>query len=74
MAKLIGASIMHEYVPYSIRGCCRKEKKPDPTGIQESRHGRQRVMIDSNSQEDITRAVVMRESQIAISTMPRETC
>ena len=42
MAKLIGASIMHEYVPYSIEGCCRKEEKPDPTGIQKSRHGRQR--------------------------------
>ena len=73
MAKLIGASIMHEYVPYSIEGCSRKEEQRDPTGIQKSRHGRQRVTIDLTSQEDITRALVMRESGIAISAIPRET-
>ena len=73
LAKLIGASIMHEYVPYSIEGCCRKEEQPDPTGIEKSRHGRQRVTSDSTYQEDITRAMVMRESGIAISAVPRET-
>lgn len=74
MAKLIGASIMHEYVPYSIEGCCRKEEKPDPTGIQEGRHGRWRVMIDSNSQENVTSAMVMRGNRIASSAMPKGTC
>ena len=68
MAKLIGASIMHEYVPYSIESCSRKEEQPDPTGIQKSRHGRQRVTIDSNSQSDLARAMVTRKIGIAFST------
>ena len=74
MGQLIGGSIIHEHIPYSITGCCRKQEKPDPAGVKESRHGRRRVMIDSNSQEDIKRAMVMRDSRIAISTMAIETC
>ena len=40
IGQVIGGPIVHENVPYSITAYCRKQDKPDPTSIQESRHGR----------------------------------